>query len=157
MMGAALSSLISASSAPTTLDMYARPVQPAAEPARDYGAAYNGSYARQPYVDPDPVAAASAAFDALAQGLARSAPVEPPRIYDYYPTAARSTQTALVAQPLVPAVQEYHPQAIRTLEDAVAEMLKPMLQKWLADNMPRIIERALRVEAASGIKSHGQS
>jgi cell pole-organizing protein PopZ len=52
-------------------------------------------------------------------------------------------------------VQEVHPQAIRTLEDAVAEMLKPLLQRWLSDNMPRIIERALRVEAASGMKPPG--
>jgi cell pole-organizing protein PopZ len=29
----------------------------------------------------------------------------------------------------------------------VADMVKPMLQKWLTDNMPRIIEKALRSEA----------
>jgi cell pole-organizing protein PopZ len=27
-------------------------------------------------------------------------------------------------------------------------MLKPLLQQWLAENMPRIIEKALRVEMA---------
>jgi len=42
----------------------------------------------------------------------------------------------------------------RSLEDAVADMLKPMLQQWLTDNMPRIIEKALRVEATAGVKSH---
>ena len=36
----------------------------------------------------------------------------------------------------------------RTLEDMVADMVKPMLQKWLQDNMPRIIEKALRVEVS---------
>ncbi|MGQ0671953.1 MAG: DUF2497 domain-containing protein [Hyphomicrobium sp.] len=35
---------------------------------------------------------------------------------------------------------------VRTLEDAVADLLRPMLQQWLTDNMPRIIEKALRVE-----------
>ncbi len=39
---------------------------------------------------------------------------------------------------------------VRTLEDAVADMLRPMLQKWVADNMPRIMERALRTEVGSG-------
>lgn len=34
----------------------------------------------------------------------------------------------------------------RTMEDVVADLLRPMLQQWLADNMPRIIEKALRVE-----------
>ncbi len=33
--------------------------------------------------------------------------------------------------------------AKRTLEDAVADMLKPMLQDWLDKNMPRIIEKAM--------------
>jgi cell pole-organizing protein PopZ len=39
----------------------------------------------------------------------------------------------------------------RSLEDAVADMLRPMLQQWVADNMPRIIERALRNEVASAL------
>jgi hypothetical protein len=44
-------------------------------------------------------------------------------------------------------------QPARTLEDAVADLLRPMLQQWLSDNMPRIIEKALRVEATQGVKS----
>ena len=40
----------------------------------------------------------------------------------------------------------------RTLEDAVAEMLRPMLQQWVSDNMPRIIEKALRNEASQPAK-----
>jgi uncharacterized protein len=31
----------------------------------------------------------------------------------------------------------------RTLEDAVAEMLRPMLREWLDANMPRIVEKAM--------------
>jgi len=48
-----------------------------------------------------------------------------------------------VAQPEAP---------VRTLEDAVADMLRPMLQQWVAENMPRIIERALRTEVASTVR-----
>jgi cell pole-organizing protein PopZ len=34
----------------------------------------------------------------------------------------------------------------RSIEDTVAELLRPMLKTWLAENMPRIVERALRRE-----------
>jgi cell pole-organizing protein PopZ len=160
-MNAALESLMNVGKAPPlNLDPYARP-QPQADTASRYQAPYGQSnystntYSTSTYAsyEPDPVTAAAAAFDALAQGLAASSRPEPRRAYDYQqPAAPAPSHTALVAQPLLPVVQEYHPQAIRTLEDAVAEMLKPMLQRWLSDNMPRIIERALRFEAASGMK-----
>ncbi|HWK34393.1 MAG TPA: DUF2497 domain-containing protein [Hyphomicrobium sp.] len=32
------------------------------------------------------------------------------------------------------------------LDRAAAELLRPMLRQWLADNMPRIVEEALRSE-----------
>lgn len=35
---------------------------------------------------------------------------------------------------------------MRTMEETVAELLRPMLKTWLAENMPRIVERALRRE-----------
>lgn len=37
---------------------------------------------------------------------------------------------------------------VRTLEDTVTELLRPMLRNWLDENMPRIVEKALRVELA---------
>jgi cell pole-organizing protein PopZ len=131
-------------------DAYGRPL--AAEPRQ---ASYTNPYAPGYGSRPDP---AAAALDALAQGLAAPQRAEPlHRAYDTYQSAPSHAPTALVPQPLPPAIQEYYPQAIRTLEDSVADMLKPLLQKWLADNMPRIIERALRVEAASGMKPPGSS
>jgi cell pole-organizing protein PopZ len=36
----------------------------------------------------------------------------------------------------------------RTLEDTVVDLLRPMLKQWLDTNMPRIVEKALRVELA---------
>lgn len=33
-----------------------------------------------------------------------------------------------------------------SMEDAVADLLRPLLRTWLAENMPRIVERALRRE-----------
>lgn len=47
-------------------------------------------------------------------------------------------------------------QPVRSLEDAVAEMLRPMLQQWLTDHMPRIIEKALRIETVPSVKDGSQ-
>ncbi|MEZ5910493.1 MAG: DUF2497 domain-containing protein [Hyphomicrobiaceae bacterium] len=38
---------------------------------------------------------------------------------------------------------------VKTLEDTVAELLRPMLRSWLDQNMPRIVEKAMRAEAAA--------
>ena len=37
-------------------------------------------------------------------------------------------------------------QNVRSLEDVVKEMLRPMLKAWLDDNLPRIVERLVRME-----------
>ena len=37
-------------------------------------------------------------------------------------------------------------QNARTLEDLVAEMLKPMLKDWLDDNLPSLVERLVQEE-----------
>ncbi len=41
---------------------------------------------------------------------------------------------------------------VQTMEDTVAELLRPMLRQWLDTNMPRIVEKALRVEMAESLK-----
>lgn len=40
----------------------------------------------------------------------------------------------------------------RTLDETVTELLRPMLREWLDDNMPRIVEQALKVELAESVK-----
>lgn len=102
------------------------------------------------------IAASSSALDALAAGLAASnatstpVPSTPPSDADARPLSppqALPISSAVTSS--VSAVSE-PPRAApaRTLEDSVAEMIKPMLQKWIDDNMPRIIEKALRNEAS---------
>jgi cell pole-organizing protein PopZ len=76
------------------------------------------------------------ALGALAVGLAASSATTP--------AAARSSEPAKAEAPTA----QPAPAPVRSLEDAVADMLKPLLQQWLAENMPRIIEKALRVEMA---------
>ncbi len=39
-----------------------------------------------------------------------------------------------------------------TIEDATADLLRPMLRQWLADNMPRMVEKALHIEIAESVK-----
>ena len=41
----------------------------------------------------------------------------------------------------------------RSMEDTVAELLRPMLRNWLAENMPKIVERALRKEIDDSLHS----
>jgi uncharacterized protein len=35
---------------------------------------------------------------------------------------------------------------VRTLQDLVQEMLRPMLKSWLDDNLPTMVERLVRAE-----------
>ncbi|WP_295554962.1 DUF2497 domain-containing protein [uncultured Hyphomicrobium sp.] len=140
---------------------YADPFAQTARPAPGYGEPQR--FNAEPGMSS---AAAHQALDALAQGLAASAaassaPVEPvsPAIPltpvfeapepEYraqpVPSPSSSTLPAPLASPGSLPVN-------RTLEDAVADMLRPMLQQWVADNMPRIIERALRTEVAKSVK-----
>lgn len=104
---------------------------------------------------PEPSAVAAQALDALAQGLAASAASAALTAIPLTPVPEPGAATAVRApQPAMPDLGNLPlaaPQGApaRTLEDAVADMLRPMLQKWVADNMPRIMERALRVEMGS--------
>lgn len=38
------------------------------------------------------------------------------------------------------------------VEDATADLLRPMLRQWLAENMPRMVEKALHIEVAESLK-----
>ncbi len=40
-----------------------------------------------------------------------------------------------------------------TIEDTTAELLRPMLRMWLAENMPRMVEKALHIEVAESVKT----
>jgi cell pole-organizing protein PopZ len=84
---------------------------------------------------PSPVAEAvkpvvSEAVAALAVAPAPMAPV----------TAAPATEA--IATPPPPVTQG------RSFEDVVADMLRPLLEKWIDENMPRIVERALQRDAS---------
>lgn len=119
-------------------------------------------YGAEPRFAPEPGLSADAAhqaLDALAQGLAASAaasaePASPaiPLTPVFEPQPAPEVRPAAPSTLPAPVPSAGSMPVNRTLEDAVADMLRPMLQQWVADNMPRIIERALRTEVAKSVK-----
>jgi cell pole-organizing protein PopZ len=54
--------------------------------------------------------------------------------------------TPVTSRPFLASRTAASGEAGRTLEDTVAELLRPMLRQWLETNMPRIIEKALKTE-----------
>lgn len=44
---------------------------------------------------------------------------------------------------------------VRTLDDTIIELLRPMIRQWLDDNMPRMVEKALRIEMAASLQAKG--
>lgn len=136
---------------------YPDPFAQTARPSSGYGA--QPHFGAETSMGSD---AAHQALDALAQGLAASAaapsvPFEPvaPAV-PLTPVFEASEPEERVAPtpstlPATIASQGSMP-VNRTLEDAVADMLRPMLQQWVAENMPRIIERALRTEVAQTVQ-----
>jgi cell pole-organizing protein PopZ len=80
-----------------------------------------------------------------------SAPADPPQpaapplapgaglVSDHAASAAASSFGALSAAILMPKDD-------RTLEDVVRELLRPMLQQWLDDNLPTIVQTAVEAE-----------
>jgi len=77
------------------------------------------------------------------------APESPAQI-EGWPAPANSPANRPLAQAqfVGPAQMPVPTQAGRTLEDAVREMLRPLLVQWLNENMPRILENAIREEIA---------
>ena len=74
-----------------------------------------------------------------------SAPIEVVRVAAE--AEAPETVTAPSRSPASTAVAVHQADGhLRTMEETVAELLRPMLKTWLAENMPRIVERALRRE-----------
>lgn len=62
------------------------------------------------------------------------------------PPLPQAEHNALV---VVPQVGQ---EATGSIEDTTADLLRPMLRAWLADNMPRMVEKALHIEIAESVK-----
>lgn len=62
---------------------------------------------------------------------------------------------ALVPQP-PPLRPQSPPETGATMEDAAAQLLRPILKQWLTENMPKIVEKALRSEAGEDFSTGGR-
>jgi cell pole-organizing protein PopZ len=60
----------------------------------------------------------------------------------------------LVPQP-PPLRQQASGEAGGAMEDAAAQLLRPILKQWLTENMPKIVEKALRSEAGEDFPPSG--
>ena len=105
-----------------------RPVLRASEERQDERPALKRFRAAEPNVAPQPASAVAAptanAIDALLSPLAQASV-----------TSAFEALTVSMAA-----------QNTSMVEDAVRDMLRPMLKQWLDDNLPVIVERLVRAE-----------
>jgi cell pole-organizing protein PopZ len=83
--------------------------------------------------DKDVAQSVTDALDQLAAGLAVASTANPSLA-----TVTSADQVAVVAAPVTTVVTPANP-----LEGMVADMLRPMLEKWIETNMPRILQKAL--------------
>ena len=79
-------------------------------------------------------------FDEPAPAVSRAAPAPPPESM-LSPATAAAVDSAFNALAQTVLVQN-----AKTLEDLVKEMLRPMLQHWLDNNLPTLVERLVRQE-----------
>ena len=86
---------------------------------------------------------------AAATATATAGPVAKPSVA---PVAAAPSPAPVAASPASLVAAPATAEPTRTMEDTVAELLRPMLRQWLDTNMPRVVEKALRVELAASAK-----
>jgi hypothetical protein len=125
---------------------------PAGTPV-DFRAIIPGQLDRTALISPPNPAAPTPAPQAYAVPEVREEP------YVSIPTSAAPLVGAMPPPPPLPAsvagpaagaaaVEE-----TGTIEDTTADLLRPMLRQWLADNMPRMVEKALHIEIAESVKA----
>lgn len=121
----------------------------ATAPALDALAASLAAPAASSQAKGRPASVAQSAPQAAAPAAAKPRPA-PPAAVIAKPAAAQQVAPAKTGAPPRPsAAGEAMPGIpVRSMEDTVSELLRPMLRQWLDNNMPRIVEKALRVEMA---------
>ncbi|MGQ0671952.1 MAG: DUF2497 domain-containing protein [Hyphomicrobium sp.] len=139
------------------------PVEP--PPGVDFSAIIPGHFERDG-VEPAPVEATdwatpSVATPASAPIYAAAAEMSAYPLLHEVPlpveAPARAAPPVPVAESLPPpsaasAADRGAAQPVGTIEDTTADLLRPMLRQWLAENMPRMVEKALHIEVAESVK-----
>lgn len=102
-------------------------------------------------IDHAPLVNGAAVPHAFAPGEPVSAQRAPQAAPVFMPPPPPLPQTDPIHQALV-AVPPPGTEGTDTIEDTTADLLRPMLRQWLADNMPRMVEKALHIEIAESLK-----
>jgi cell pole-organizing protein PopZ len=113
--------------------------QPSESPAKLAAASVHASPAVEPHARAEPAPARNQRSGAAAP-QSRPARAEP----DHHLLSAESD--ASVSSSFSALAHTILAQNARTLEDLVTEMLRPMLQGWLDDNLPSLVERLVKEE-----------
>jgi cell pole-organizing protein PopZ len=92
----------------------------------------------EPFRHAEPAPAANAGRSSFPASL-NSAPKDEGKLLSERSNAEVSSSFSVLAHTILA-------QNARTLEDLVAEMLRPMLKEWLDDNLPSLVERLVREE-----------
>jgi cell pole-organizing protein PopZ len=148
----------------------ARTAMPAAEPALDTLKAYDPAPAdvvKGAIGEPAPAMTPAAPSEALVDAMIELVKNEPASLSVFTSGAAFmkgvsekgiGVEKSLAAHKQAPAVAPAHSDdGAPELDGAAAELLRPMLRQWLAENMPRIVEAALRSELTIGGKGPGKA
>ena len=104
--------------------------------------------------DASPHASSHDEIIVVAEPAIKTAGVEPPVLQAEFETVNQEIAAAEPAPSQALSTTHYRQSSQtlapseRTMEDTVAELLRPMLKSWLAENMPKIVEKALRKEIA---------
>ena len=101
------------------------------------------------FVPPAPVAAEPVAF------FEAERPLPPVAAYvEEVPEEVPAPQVVSMPPPPLPASAgpQEAVEGVGSIEDTTADLLRPMLRQWLADNMPRMVEKALHIEIAESVK-----
>ncbi len=100
-----------------------------------------------------PVPAFATAEDLVAMEAPASLTAAIVASYPALPTEAISEPPAHVPPPVPAPAAPLPAQASAPIEDSTADLLRPMLRQWLAENMPRMVEKALHIEVAESVKT----
>jgi len=153
---------------PASVAASPKPVEPAAVVAREAVKAAPALEAKEdkPVPQSAPAPAPSAEFPRSTAGVAAAVQMAPQPVVPAAVAPAQAVPSVVPApSPAIAAIEPtpgskmtiiappQTPAQVRTMEDTVAELLRPMLREWLDAHMPRIVEKALRIEVAESLKN----
>jgi hypothetical protein len=122
---------------------------PAASASVDFRAIIPGQYERPQLVQPLPAVPQFANPEVREEPYVMTQPATAPSVLAMPPPPLPSPSVPAPEAAMAPAAQSES----GSIEDATADLLRPMLRQWLADNMPRMVEKALHIEIAESVKA----